>query len=302
MIFFYGEGRLGNQVFQYHALSAIARQGERIISVGLEDLERCFDLHGPRLSVLTRNRALKRVVKYAFNPLVLRPLSKTLRLMNYACETRCEEPPHEGASGVLSMRAGLLGGLTFVDGGHYQNSSFWRSLFPTSLLRLNAALRVAAKRYLDSIRGCGVRLTFVHVRRGDYLTHTDYGLDDLSLPADFYRVAMKELAARIGQTHLVFVTDDPKWVEKNFGDVAGKTVVSFDAEMDFAIMTECTSAILSNSTFSLAASLMLDNPDIVIAPRYWFGFRVSRWFPPQLQFVHDRLLYLSVPPEQRTVA
>jgi Glycosyl transferase family 11 len=300
MIFFYGEGRLGNQVFQYHALSTIAKHSECIVSVGLEDLERCFDLHGPRLFVLTRNRALKRVIKYVLNPLLLRPLSKTLRLWNYACETRCEEPPHEGASGVLSMRSGLLGNLTFVDGGHYQNSSFWRSLFPTSLLSLNADLRDAAKKYLDSTCGREDRLTFVHVRRGDYLTHTDYGLADLSLPADFYRAAIKELASRIGPTHLVFVTDDPKWVENNFGDIPGKTLVSFDAAMDFAIMTKCTSAILSNSTFSLAASLMLDNPDIVIAPRYWFGFRVSRWFPPQLQFVHDRMLYLSVLSEQRT--
>jgi hypothetical protein len=297
MILFYGEGRLGNQVFQYHALSAIAKAGERIISVGLEDLERCFDLHGPRLFVLTRNRTLKRIVKYVFNPFVLRRLAKTLRLMNYASEARCEQPPHKGASGVLTMRAGLLGNLTFVDGGHYQNSSFWRSLFPTSLLKLNASLGAEARRYLNSACGHGVRLTFVHVRRGDYLTHSDYGLDDLSLPSDFYRIAIRELQARIGQTHLVFVTDDPTWVEQNFGDISQKTIASFDAAMDFAIMTECSSAIVSNSTFSLAASLMLDHPDIVIAPRYWFGFRVFRWLPPHLQFAHDRMIYLSVLPE-----
>ncbi len=302
MIFFYGEGRLGNQVFQYHALSTIAKHGECIVAVGLEDLERCFDLRGPRLFVLTRNLALKRVIKYVLNPLVLRPMSKFLRLCNYAFETRCEKPPHPGANGELSLRGGLLNGITFVDGGHYQNSKFWEDLFPTPLLRLNSVLSDAAKKYLNSTCGGETRLTFVHVRRGDYLTHTDYGLEDLSLPADFYRAAIKELESRIGQTRLVFVTDDSQWVEQNFVDLANKTVVSLDAAMDFAIMTECTSAILSNSTFSLAASLMLDKPDIVIAPKYWFGFRVSRWFPPRLKFDHERLLYLSVLPEQRTVA
>jgi hypothetical protein len=302
MLLFYGEGRLGNQVFQYHALTCIAKQGERIIAVGLEDLERCFELRGPRLFVLTRSLTVKRLVKYLLNPIVMRPLAKTLRLMNYACETRCEEPPHQGASGELSRSAGLLRGLTFVDGGHYQNSRFWPSLFPTSLLVVNANLRAAAKRYLDGTSGRGVRLSFVHVRRGDYLGHTDYGLDEISLPAEFYRVAIKELEERIGRTHLVFVTDDPDWVEQNFADLSEKTVVSLDSAMDFAIMSACSSGILSNSTFSLAASLMLDHPDIVIAPKYWFGFRVARWFPPQLRFVHQRMLYLSVLPEQRTVA
>jgi hypothetical protein len=301
MLFFYGEGRLGNQIFQYQALNSIAKRHEQIVAVGLEDLERCFNLHGPRLRVLTRNGVLKRVIKYLVNPLVLRPLSKTFRLMNYACETRFGEPPHDGASGAMSLRTGVFSSLTFVDGGHYQNSTFWQSFFPSTLLTVSKTLRDAARGHLDSLCGSAVRRTFVHVRRGDYLTHTDYGLHDLSLPAGFYRAAIDELGSKVGPTHLVFVTDDRGWVEENFGDLPRKTLVSFDAALDFAIMTQCTSAILSNSTFSLAASLMLDDPDIVIAPRYWFGFRVRRWLPPRLQFVHDRLVYLSVPAEQPTV-
>jgi hypothetical protein len=294
MIFFYGEGRLGNQIFQYQALSQIARPGERIYAVGLEDLQRSLELGGPELVVLTRNHLFKLIVKYGVNPLLLRPLARTLRLLGYGCETSYGVAPNDGASGELSMCAGLLSGLTFVDGGHYQNSSFWASLFPAPLFRIKAILRDAAKSYLDSVCGESLRPTFVHVRRGDYLTHADYGVDDLALPAAFYRTAITELVRRVGQTHLVFVTDDPEWVAENFRYVADKTIVSSDAEMDFAIMTECAGGILSNSTFSLAAALMLRNPDVVIAPKFWFGFRVGAWYPPKICYRHPKLIYLAV--------
>jgi hypothetical protein len=294
MIFFYGEGRLGNQIFQYQALSQAARPGERVVAVGLEDLQRWLELDGPELVVLTRSRLIKRIVKFLVNPLLLRPLARTLRLINYGHEMRQGVPPNDGPSGELSMRAGLLSGVSFVDGGHYQSSSFWTSLFPVPLFRINTPLREAARSYLDSICGTRTRPSFVHVRRGDYLTHADYGLDNLCLPAGFYRSAIGELSRRVGQSHLIFVTDDPQWVEENFGDISDKTIVSSKAEMDFAIMTECARGILSNSTFSLAAALMLKNPDVVIAPKFWFGFRVGAWYPPKFCYTHPKLVYLAV--------
>jgi Glycosyl transferase family 11 len=294
MILFYGEGRLGNQIFQYQALSQIAKPGERIICAGLEELARSFDLYGPKLIVLTRSGLLKRIIKYAVNPLLLRPLARVLRLLNYAREKDAGAAPNSGASGELSMRAGLLDGITFVDGGYYQNSSFWASIFPAPLFRLKPAVRDEARNYLDSICGNRRRPYFVHVRRGDYLTHVGYGLSELSLPANFYHGAIRELARRVGDTHLVFVTDDPAWVEENFRSITQKSIVSFHAALDFAIMTQCCGGIVSNSTFSLAAALMLSDPDVVIAPRHWLGFRVGAWYPPKIGYQHSKLIYMPV--------
>jgi hypothetical protein len=292
MIFFYGEGRLGNQIFQYQALSHIAKPGERIIAVGLEELAGSFDLRGPSLLVLTRIRALKIIVKHAIKPLLLRPISRTLRLINYATEGVSGQGERSGKSGAFTIRAGLLRSATFVDGGHYQNSSYWTGLFPAPLLSINVALRSAARKYLDSIDIAGRRATFLHVRRSDYLTHTDYGLDNLSLPVSYYRSAIGELARYVDKPHLIFVTDDPLWVEENFKDIPDKAIASFDAGMDFAIMAECAAGVVSNSTFSLAAAFLLKNPDVVIGPQYWFGFRVKAWYPPKMRFEHPKLVYI----------
>jgi hypothetical protein len=292
MIFFYGEGRLGNQIFQYQALSQIAKPGERIFAVGLEDLQPSLDLFGAMLTVLTRSLVCKRIVKYGVNPL-LRTLARELRLINHGFETQHGAAPNNGPSGELCIRRGLLKRITFVDGGFYQNAAYWPSFFPAPSFRIKPAVRDAARQHLKSACGDVGMLAFVHVRRGDYLKYTNYGLADLALPADFYRAAAKELEVRIGETHLVFVTDDPAWVKTNFSELTNKTIVATDFALDFAIMTQCAGGILSNSTFSLAAALLLSHPGIVIAPKYWFGFRVQAWYPPTIQFTHPSLIYLQ---------
>lgn len=297
MILFYGEGRLGNQIFQYQALSQIAENGEAIYAVGLEDIQQVLELTGPRLVVLTTNRLLKRFVKYVLNPALLRPLARTLRLINYVFEGSDDVSAHCGASGVLFSRPGLVRRVTFVDGGYYQNASFWSAAFPAPLLRVKAQVRASASQYLKSVCTGQRRPSFVHVRRGDYQSFSTHGLSDLSLPPRFYDDAIRELEKRIGKTHLVFVTDDPAWVGENFRHVRNKSIASFNAAMDFSIMTECGSGILSNSTFSLAAAFMLNQPDTVIAPLYWFGFRIERWIPASIRVEHEKFVYIPVPAE-----
>jgi Glycosyl transferase family 11 len=293
MIFFYGEGRVGNQIFQYQAMCRIARPAETVVAVGLESLPDIFEVRGPRLRIVTRSRALKRLVKYVLIPCLLRPAARLLRLMNYVCESSLNASGTAEPAGEMIVRPGLFSRITFVDGGFYQDPSLWSTVFPPRSLVLSGVLRQAAVRYLRDACPPSVSMTFVHVRRGDYLSYTSYGLDDLALPGEFYRSAIAEIRQRVGATHLVFVTDDADWVRSSFSDVVDKTIVSADASTDFAIMTQCANGIVSNSTFALAAALMMTGPGLVVAPEYWLGFRVSRWYPPRIRYQHDRLLYLS---------
>lgn len=171
---------------------------------------------------------------------------------------------------------------------------YWKDYFPTTLIELNEKLRDAAQAYLKAQCPRGEVPVFVHVRRGDYLGFTAYGLGDLELSVDFYRRAISLVKQKFGNIHLVFVTDDALWVAEHFSDAAIKSIASFSPEMDFAIMTECRGGVVSNSTFSLAAAFMMSNPDLVVGPEYWFGFRVSSWYPPEIRCPHEKLLYLSV--------
>jgi hypothetical protein len=292
IILFYGEGRLGNQVFQYQALSTLAGSDDSVIAVGLEQLQNALDLNGPSVHVITRSRLVKRLIKYLLIPLLLRPLCRTLRLTSYAFERESGEGDQRGADGEIAIRRGLFSRLLFVDGGFYQNGALWSQAFPAATQRLRATLRQQAHDYLQSATESQRPKAFVHVRRGDYLAFSAYGLGDLSLPESFYRNAIATLRAKLGEIDLVFVTDDPQWVRERFADIEPKAIASFSPMLDFAIMAECDAGILSNSTFSLAAALLLDHPQLVIGPQYWFGFRTGEWLPPRIRVYHPQMLYL----------
>ena len=294
-ILFYGEGRLGNQVFQYQALSNLAGSGGSIIAVGLEDMQASLDLTGPPLRVVCRSKWLKRFVKYIVLPCILRPLCRTLRLTGYAFEHQSGSGAQRRAEGEMVVRPGLLRRIVFVDGGGYQSEAHWSRAFPATTLRLKPELQHAAQEYLDASNPEGYPNAFVHVRRGDYLTFSAYGVGGLTLPEFYYRGAIAELRQRLrrlGPLRLVFVTDDPEWVRETFADIEPKSIASFHPALDFAIMAGCTAGIVSNSTFSLAAALLLDNPQLVIGPQYWLGFRAREWLPPRIRFDRPQMLYL----------
>jgi Glycosyl transferase family 11 len=298
MILFYGEGRLGNQVFQYIALTHLARalansQRETLLAVGLEEIAHVLALSGPPLRVLSKNYWFKRAFKYLVAPFVLRPLSRYLRLFNYANESSVEGV-HAGLSGESRLRRGLFSKLTFVDGGYYQNGNLARATFPLTDVALQTSLHDAAITYLRSVTTPSSAAYFVHIRRGDYQNFASYGVNNLGLPTCYFRAGMATILASDPTARFVFVTDDPKWVADEFADIANKAIAAFNPALDFAVMTLCRGGVLSNSTFSLAAALLQNQPPIVVAPKYWFGFRVARWLPPRIRVDDPRVIYLEV--------
>ena len=294
-ILFIGEGRLGNQIFQYAALSSISPPGARIFAFGLEDLEALFELRGPRLTVLRGGLWLKRFAKHVLAPWLLRPLARRLRLFSYAWEPE-QGGAHRGSGGRLQIRRGLLGGLMFVDGGYYQSSEFWGELFPPRWLALRDEWRQRANELIAQQPMTMPRPYFLHVRRGDYAAYSTHGVSDVLLPADYFRRAVDEVRARGAFNLLFVVTDDPQWARAEFAAVPEAVVISEDPYTDFALMACCEGGIVSNSTFSLAAALFMPHPKLVIAPEFWFGFRVREWLPPKIRFEHPRISYLAVLP------
>ena len=126
-IFFVGEGRLGNQIFQYAAIRAMIGTGPLWTS-GLGALEQVFDLP-PGFNRAFGTRFVESVIRKLLVPMVIRPLFKQFRLGQY-----CFEPVERLANGATGMsgRAMRVSGLlesTFVDGGYYQNLSDLLSRF-----------------------------------------------------------------------------------------------------------------------------------------------------------------------------
>jgi hypothetical protein len=133
----------------------------------------------------------------------------------------------------------------------------------------------------------------MHVRRGDYLGHSTYGLTEVVLTEDYFKRALKLARNHIGSNaEVLIVTDDQIWCNQFLSDMQPFTVVSSSEAVDFALLSMFRVAIISNSTFSLAAACVSKTVEHVFAPEYWFGHSVGEWYPPRVRVKDRRFTYV----------
>jgi len=112
-------------------------------------------------------------------------------------------------------------------------------------------------------------ITSIHVRRRDYLTHTDcYNILDMR----YYEEAM-EIA---GTSKFLVFSDDIEWCKKNFKGNQFEFSEGMTPPQDMALMMKCANNIIANSSFSWwGAYFNMRGEYKVIAPATWFGPTLS---------------------------
>jgi len=114
----------------------------------------------------------------------------------------------------------------------------------------------------------------IHVRRGDYVQHSN-SFPPVSVNYIDKAIWKVEETLGAGKPELLFFSDDIEWCKQYFGKYQR---VSFCEEKDefksLSLMASCKHNIIANSTFSWWAAWLNPNPDkIVVSPHYenWFG-------------------------------
>ena len=196
-------------------------------------------------------------------------------------------------SGEMVIQQGLLP-ITFVDGGFYQNLSDLLSPEDFRFLILRDDVLVAARAVVGkAMRNKSWPSVVMHVRRGDYVGYSAYGLGDVLLPVAYYEKAVATAREYLGaDAEILVVTDDPSWCEQALEALQPFTVVSGTEAVDFALLSMFPIAILSNSTFSLAAACVGPEVERVIGPEFWFGHAVKQWYPPRICARDARFVYV----------
>ena len=102
----------------------------------------------------------------------------------------------------------------------------------------------------------------IHVRRGDYLSEI-YKDSFISLGREYYEKAAAFFMNRYQDPLFFIFSDDPDFVEKEFGWLKNKVIVSGNdgekAFRDMQLMSLCKSNIIANSTFSQWGALLNRN-------------------------------------------
>lgn len=133
-----------------------------------------------------------------------------------------------------------------------------------SRIKIKKNILSEAIKQLDIIRqGIDqIPIVGVHIRRGDYLLpqHRLY----INLDHYYYNKAIEQLD--IDKYHLLFFSDDIRWVQSNIHLIetnGQKTSIATDNSdyVDLALMSLCDHNIIANSSFSWMAAYLNKNPN-----------------------------------------
>ncbi|MGC3976990.1 MAG: alpha-1,2-fucosyltransferase [Paludibacteraceae bacterium] len=91
---------------------------------------------------------------------------------------------------------------------------------------------------------------------------------------NIYENAVKYIKDTVGKVRFYVFSDDPEWVNTNFGlenAVYVQHNTDSDSWQDMYLMSQCKHNIIANSSFSWWGAWLNANPaKIVIAPRKWW--------------------------------
>jgi Glycosyl transferase family 11 len=284
IIFWLPQGRLGNLLFQYQAVTSIFRNNETIITIDVGFLS------------LFKN---DRNVTFIKLPSILAPRILTwwvtaLRMLKkWKIFSGCSPRLFSSLNGfqdecdLVEYQQGFFSDVIVFD-GFFQNELYTKEL---PAIRNDQIEFVRTQMYFLPAKKMKIA---VHLRFGDYCEISVLGKKDASLPASYYWQCMKKMRKIFHGCIFLIFSDDLERAKSFFLDFDDLIFFKSESEQsDFLAISLCDSAIISASTFSWWAARYINNPDrIVMAPKYWMGFRSKVWFPKYLK--SSSFLYLPV--------
>ena len=269
MKLFLAEGRLGNQIFQYVFLKTIQRNNEKIIVSGFEDLQEVFEIDDI-VNLNKKNRWIRAFLFRIIKPTMLF-LSQKKVINSISINHEKILNKYRRESIVFKEEKGFFSFFTFVELGFFQSEKFFDETIASQLKIKDIYLNKADK-FLNIIPDSSNKI-FIHIRRGDYKDYTVYGKSTL-LPISYYKEQINWFLENRKDCFFIFLSDEPQFVEKEFAYLDNKLIsINNDFGTDLAIMTKCNSAILSPSSFGWWGSYLMNDRDVVFAPKYWLGWK-----------------------------
>lgn len=271
MIVFYGQGGLGNQLFQYAAARRLASKH------GCTPVLDPYWFNNPKAGETVRSLELSHY------PLMLRVASaaeqRRWRLL-HSRFARYISPLHpltlvrERGFGV--NQAALSATANSYLFGYWQSEAYFADIRRELLRELTPRVTptTADQAIIDLIQKSNA--VSVHVRRGDYVTLSTASAYHGLCSLDYYHGAIQTIAAKVINPTLFIFSDDPDWTRENLMTQYPTYYVNHngpaDAFQDLRLMSLCKHHVIANSSFSWWGAWLGEQPtSIVIAPARWYA-------------------------------
>lgn len=276
------QGGLGNQIFQYAAGLGVAYHHHAFLKLDVTWFEannyRRYNLSQFNIS---ENFASPQEIDLFFQNKQHFRIKKRIRKF-YNQLFNIQYFPYPAALTYYCEKSTLYDADIFDISGDIYLEGFWQSfryILPgiEDQLRLHLTLkypqRHAVKLLEQQIKAS--LAVAVHVRRGDYVSNTNYSQRHGFTGLDYYKNALSWLKRSLSDFKVYIFTDDPEWVQQSWLMSENSILISGKGLHDFEelyLMSQCDHQVIANSTLSWWGAWLNQNMDkIVIAPEQWLS-------------------------------
>jgi hypothetical protein len=284
MILLFQEGKLGNQIFQYFGLKKYFSDHDLII-FGCKELQNAFDNVEANfiLKEYVSNKFKFYIIKYFFILLV------TFRIIGIIRRSKSSDFNFD-------IRRGILFNIYILDKVYFQHRDCVKDLVPKILIKkkfLQSARNWLKKKKIPFVKD---RLVFVHIRRDDYI-HGPFKKFPSVLDLSWYKKAMVRVNKKITKPIFILIGNDKFYMRDIFKESKNLIISNNPVEIDFAIMTMCSHGILSASSLAWCGAFFsisqksINTRSYFLAPKFWIGHRLKKWYPPN--FFSEWITYLK---------
>ena len=255
------KGGLGNQMFQYACGRALALRNYDRLTLARD--ERKGDATRPfSLTNFNIKAAMARGHRVFFSKLKERLKQKITKEFNVNFNPK-----------ILTLSCRV-----YLD-GYFQSEQYFKDYERD--IREDFALKVplqGTKAVLAEMIKNDQQAVSLHVRRGDYLSHPDFGG---VVDKEYYERAAKYILNKIPQAKFYVFSDDIGWCQKELSFLKDATYISNPELKDFEemfLMSLSKHHIIANSSFSWwGAWLNADPRKIVLVPSRWSNLN-EEWY------------------------
>lgn len=250
-------GRLGNQMFQY----AFAKQVSKHLQTS-----------------------------FLLNPIYKNELTKYFVLDNFTSFLNTDIGKKINSYLIVSNDLNVIEQNGWQDSIEIKNDVIYNGFFQSQTFFKDKSFLIKPftikKKYVDLFQNKYSSLLknkylVIHIRRTDYI---DYGNDNLGgknlcLPLSYYSNCLK-IIENIDQYQIICISDDIDFAKNNLQCESQIYFEVNDTIIDFQLMLNADIVIIANSSFAWWASYLNPNPNkIILAPKYWLGFKKNIEYP-----------------------
>jgi len=282
IVFLYPQGRLGNLLFQYQAVKHLFSQDSFVVSVDHYGLGELIYLEDNFKFIKFNKYLIKFRIVEALKSFLFFLARKNVISYFYEETLFVNEAPLE--SGKYIYAKGMLSTIIFVR-GYFQTDI--HSLVELPCIRPCPTISTSYVLNKNDLVG-------IHFRFTDYETLNVMGKINAILPKSYYQSAINLIRAKVDNPKFLIFSDDRVRAEKYLCDILEDYTYCCGTEYeDFISLSKCDHLIISASSFSWWAGFLSNKMNkIVIAPKFWLGFKSSVWCPARIKT--EQFFYIEV--------